>query len=214
MKRFFTIILLLLPTVLSHTQDEPPFVAPVKTSDGMQPMAYHVGFLSENDGGMAVGYQDYNHPAIPTDFKGEIFLSDSVVTPDGRIFPLRWIARGAFQDCEGITEVHLPPTLECISDLSFENCKSLRQITIPGNFQVFYPRAFIGCTGLRRITFSSQKPPKSYNNDTFDEQTYQIATVVFPAQTAEDYLNDPLCYRFRYHAETIPLWEDESGEVR
>lgn len=212
MKRFFTIILLLLPTVASHTQDEPPFVATAKTSEGMIPMAYHVGYAYDDGLGVAVGYQEYNHPAIPIDFKGEIFLSDSIVTPDGRKIPMRWIARGAFQDCGGITEVHLPPTTYCISDLSFENCKSLRQITIPDSFKVFYPRAFIGCTGLRRITFLTQKPPKSYNNDTFDEQTYQTATVVFPAQTAEDYLNDPLCYRFRYHAETIPLYKEVRAE--
>lgn len=172
-------------------------------------MAFHVGNddVGPDGLGVAVGYEEYDHPAIPADFDGEIFLPDSIVVSPGRQLPLRWIARGAFQNCTCITGVNFPSTLYCISDLSFQDCKSLRQIVIPDSFRVFYPRAFIGCTGLRRIVLHPVTPPKSYNNDTFDELTYQMATVVFPAQSTDDYLNNPLCYRFRYHAEMIPTFQ-------
>lgn len=212
MKRILSLSCLLLISAFCLTQDEPPFQHLVRTSKGMVPMAFHVGNDPGCDGlGVAVGYQEYDHPALPTDFVGEIFLPESITVADGRQIPMRWIARGAFQNCGGIKEVHFPSTLYCVSDLSFQDCKSLRQIVIPDSFRVFYPRAFIGCTGLRRIVMHPAKPPKSYNNDTFDELTYQMATVVLPAQSADDYLNNPLCYRFRYHAETIPLYQGDNG---
>ena len=209
MKRLLAIFCLTLTSLLCLTQDEPPFQHLVRTSRGMVPMVFHVGNddVGPDGMGVAVGYQEYDHPVVPTNFQGEIFLPDSVTEPHGHRLPMRWIARGAFQNCAGITEVHLPPTTYCISDLSFQDCKSLRQIVIPDSFRVFYPRAFIGCTALRRIVLLPQVPPKSYNNDTFDEQTYQMATIVFPAQSAEAYINNPLCYRFRYHAELIPRYD-------
>lgn len=208
MKRFcFAFCLLLLSVVcLTH---EPPFQHLLRSSKGMISVALHVGHSKEEGTGVSVGYQEYDHPAIPTDFEGELFIPDSITEPYGRRLPTRWIARGAFQRCSGLTAVHLPSTLYCISDLSFQDCKSLRQIIIPDSFHIVFPRAFIGCTGLRRVVLLSANPPKSYNNDTFDEVTYQTATVVFPAMSAEAYINNPLCYRFRYHAETIPLYHEQ-----
>jgi len=212
MKRLSVISLLLLLAIICYTQDGLPFTHLVKTSKGMVSMSFHTGNDKGGDGlGVALGDQEYDHPVVPADFKGEIFLPDSILVPDGRQLPLRWISRGSFQNCTGITEVHLPLTAYSISDLSFQNCKSLRQITIPDSFRVIYPRAFLGCTGLRRIVLLPAVPPQSYNNDTFDEVTYQMATVVFPAQSSEDYINNPLCYRFRYHAELIPSYH-EQGE--
>ncbi len=209
MKRLCATFCLLLLSAVCLTQDEPPFRHLIRSSRGMIPVGFHVGNCTEEGLGVAVGYQEYDHPAIPADLEGELFIPDSITEPHGRRLPMRWIARGAFQRCTGITEVHLPSTLYCISDLSFQDCKSLRQIVIPDSFHIFYPRAFIGCTGLRRIVLLSVKPPKSYNNDTFDEATYQTATIVFPAMSAEAYISNPLCYRFRYHAETIPLYHEQ-----
>ena len=208
MKRLIAVSFILMTALLCRTQDEPPFTHLVRTSKGMVSMAFHVGNDPECDGlGVAVGYQEYDHPAIPTDFAGEIFLPESIVVSDGRDIPMRWIGRGAFQRCAGITEVHLPPTTYCISDLSFQDCTSLRQMVIPDSMRVIYPRAFLGCTALRRIVFTGSAPPTSYNNDTFDDQTYQTATIVVPAQYADAYMDNPLCYRFRYHAETIPVYQ-------
>lgn len=208
MKRLAVFSFLLLLVLFCYTQDEPPFTHLVKTSEGMLPMVFHVGNDPGTDGlGVAVGYQLYDRPAISTDFAGEIFLPDHIVMRDGRDIPMRWIGRGAFQRCAGITEVHLPPTTYCISDLSFQDCTSLRQMVIPDSMRVIYPRAFLGCTALRRVVFTGSTPPKSYNNDTFDDLTYQMATVVVPAQYADVYMDNPLCYRFRYHAETIPVYQ-------
>ena len=209
MKRLFVVSLLLVSALVCLTQDGEPFTHLVKTSKGMVLMAFHVGFdkVGTDGLGVAVGYQEYNRPAIAADFHGEIFLPESITVADGRCIPIRWIARGAFQQCAGITEVHLPSTTYCISDLSFQDCTSLRQLVIPDSMRVIYPRAFLGCTALRRVVFPGSTPPESYNNDTFDDLTYQMATVVVPTAYADAYLADPLCYRFRYHAETIPLYQ-------
>ncbi|MBO4549840.1 MAG: leucine-rich repeat protein, partial [Bacteroidaceae bacterium] len=101
-----------------------PFIVQVRTDKGTVPMAFHTRI----EYGCFVGYQEYNKPCIPIETKGEIFIPDSVVTPDGQTLPVRWISRGSFQGCQNITKVHLSHAIEYISDYAFQNCKSLREI--------------------------------------------------------------------------------------
>ena len=202
MKRLITPFLLIVAfSAYAVFKDEMPFTYPIPFGNDILSMSFHPGL---NTNAVSVGLQEYNKPAIPADTEGELVIPDSVVF-EGVIVPVCWISRGSFQSCTKLTRIQLPNKLEAISDLAFEGCTSLREITFPDSLEVIYPRAFIGCSALRRVRFLSSAPPRSYNNDTFDEATYVTATLVIPARSAKAYLIDPLCYRFRYHAEMIPL---------
>ncbi len=158
--------------------------------------------------GCGTGTQDYNKPCVDEDTEGELIIPDSITAPDGRTFPIQWISRGSFQSCPKLTHIHIPNTVKYISDLSFSGCTSLQEITFPERLKIIYPQAFLGCTGLRRVRFLSSQLPRNYYNDTFEETTYATATLVIPAESAEHYLNCPLTHRFRYHAETLPLYKE------
>ena len=207
MKRIITLFLLALVIsayAVFKFKGEMPFTYPIPHGEDTLSMTFHTGWGSD---AVAVGLEEYNKPAIPADTEGEIVIPDSVVF-EGVTAPVRWLSRGSFQSCPNLTAVRLPQTLKTISDLAFEGCTSLREITFPDSLDVIFPRAFIGCTALRRVRFLSPAPPKSYDNDTFDEAAYATATLVIPARSAEAYLTNPLSYRFRYHAEVIPLYNE------
>ncbi|MBR5052943.1 MAG: leucine-rich repeat protein [Bacteroidaceae bacterium] len=180
-----------------------PFIVQVRTDKGKVPMAFHT---RGSEYGCFVGYQEYNRPAIPIETKGEIFIPDSVLTPDGQRLPVRWISRGSFQDCQNITKVHLPHAIEYISDLAFQNCKSLREITLSDSLRHIYPQAFMGCNALQRVILRSPHPPRTYAEGTFEEGLLNTTTVVFPSVSAKKNWEYSDFSHFRYHAELIPTY--------
>ena len=183
-----------------------PFTVKVRTDKGSVPMAFRMAMDSPFT---AVGYEEYNRPAIPVQTEGEIFIPDSVVAPDGRRLEVQWISRGSFQGCLNITKVHLPRTIRSISDFAFQGCESLREITLSDSLQVIYPQAFSGCFALKRVTLSSPYPPHTYQEGTFEESCFNTATIVVPFGSADNYRKDNLFSHFRYHAEHIPTFPSE-----
>ncbi len=63
----------------------------------------------------------------------------------------------------GLTEIHLPESLEIINDSAFKDCSELTSIIIPGNLTKLGYMAFSGCTGLKTVTFNGEYPPTFYN---------------------------------------------------
>lgn len=183
-----------------------PFTVKVRTDKGSVPMAFR---MAKDTPSTAIGYEEYNRPAIPAETEGEIFVPDSVVAPDGRRLEVQWISRGSFQGCLNITKVHLPRTIRSISDLAFQGCDSLREITLSDSLRVIYPQAFAGCNALRHVILSSPYPPHTYHEGTFEESCFNTATVVVPFGSVDNYRKDNLFSRFRYHAEHIPTFPSE-----
>lgn len=208
MKRItlFSFILLLCCGIGSKLlEGEVPFTVNVPFGKTSIKMTFHV---NANRSKCGTGLEAYNTPCIPADTEGEIIIPDSVSFED-RTLPVKFISQGSFQSCPHLTRVQLPSPLRSISDLAFQGCTSLREITLPDSIQVIYPQAFIGCSALRRVRFLSAQPPRCYNNETFDDETYATATLVVPVEAAEAYLSNPLSYRFRYHAEVLPIYDNE-----
>ena len=206
MKRYlFFLTLLFTIAAFALYEREIVFISPIPKDGGNVEMGFH---YNPYEDAISVGYQEYSRPCVPADTEGKLVIPDSVQFR-GRTLPVCWLSRGSFQSCPHLTEIRLPKNLKTISDLAFEGCSSLRDITSPDSVWVIFPRAFIGCTSLRRVRFLPLTPPESYNNDTFDEATYATATLVVPAAAAEAYLCNPLSYRFRYHAEELPIYNKE-----
>ena len=179
------------------------FTAPIRTDRGSVQMAFRT---REDTPFAAIGYEEYSHPAIPATTEGEIFVPDSVVGSDGRHRRIRWVSRGSFQGCKRLTKIHLPFNISTISDLAFQGCDSLREVTLPDSLRIIYPQAFYGCFALRRINLRCPNPPLTYYEGTFENHSFNTATIVVPFGSVDSYRNDKTFSSFRYHAEHIPTF--------
>ena len=179
------------------------FTAPIRTDRGSVQMAFR---MKKDTPFAAIGYEEYFHPAIPATTEGEIFVPDSVVGSDGQHRRIRWVSRGSFQGCKRLTKIHLPFNISTISDLAFQGCDSLREVTLPDSLTIIYPQAFWGCFALRRINLRCSNPPLTYHEGTFENHSFNTATIVVPFGSVDSYRNDKTFSSFRYHAEHIPTF--------
>lgn len=79
----------------------------------------------------------------------ELIVPDTV---DGqRVISL---SDGCFENCESLTSVVLPETLESIGKHAFRDCSALRGIEIPASVKRIGIEAFQGCTALEAVCLS------------------------------------------------------------
>ena len=61
------------------------------------------------------------------------------------------IGNRAFAGCTSLTDIDLPNTAISIGDEAFENCKELKKITLPKSLQTLGENVFAGCESLEEI---------------------------------------------------------------
>ncbi len=83
-------------------------------------------------------------------YSGDIVIPDTV-TVDSVTYTVTMIGSNAFQDCEELTSVSLPNTLQEIQTWAFDGCSSLVEITIPESVTSIGFRAFDGCSDLETV---------------------------------------------------------------
>ncbi len=68
-------------------------------------------------------------------------------SPDGKkVTAISRVASiGAFENCEHITSVVIPDSVEIIERYAFQNCKSLTKVTLPARVSEIELFAFWGC---------------------------------------------------------------------
>lgn len=68
------------------------------------------------------------------------------------IFPkLKTIGSGAFSNCENLSEIFIPSSVDNLESGAFSNCKSLHAIVLPYPIQALKGRTFMGCEHLSFI---------------------------------------------------------------
>lgn len=65
------------------------------------------------------------------------------------------LADGCFENCEKLSSIELPDTLENIGKGAFRGCTSLRGIQIPESVKRIGIEAFYGCTALEAVSLSN-----------------------------------------------------------
>ena len=201
----FVASVLQIPFSPVHAEDnDHGFMVKVRTDKGEIPVRFFVN--NENRG--CLGYGKYNHPIIPNDMTGEIFIPDSITTPDGQRLDVYAITRGAFQGCRNIGKIHLPNTIQYISDYSFEDCSSLREISLPYSLKVIYPMAFKGCNALQRVIMKNPEPPYVYVEGVFDEKLIPTLTIICP-KVSDAYQKHWYFCKCRYYMELMPLYSEQ-----
>ena len=66
------------------------------------------------------------------------------------------ISDGCFRDCDELTAVYLPQTLEAIGENAFEGCTDLRGMEVPESVAFIGKSAFAHCSGLEAICLSGK----------------------------------------------------------
>lgn len=80
---------------------------------------------------------------------------ESSISSNGRNYTVTEIATWAFNKCNTLTEVTLPPTVDEIGYQAFFNCSNLTNVTIPEGVTKIGQAAFYGCSQLTSITIPS-----------------------------------------------------------
>ncbi len=93
----------------------------------------------KNENGVYYTYNTVQY--VDPETSGEVVLPSSI----------RYIAKGAFKDCDKITSIVLPDNLEGIGDYAFYGMTSLKTITMPKTLLQIGAQAFENCTSLESI---------------------------------------------------------------
>jgi hypothetical protein len=91
---------------------------------------------------------------------GQIDIPDNI---DG--LPVRYIGRHAFFECENITSINIPNSVNTIGDGAFYQCKNLKSVSIGNNVKTIDYAAFFCCLNLKSIELRNN--PTTIENHTF-----------------------------------------------
>lgn len=79
--------------------------------------------------------------------KGELTIPE--VSPDGE--KVTDIGVGAFGDCEEITSLIIPDSIENINEKAFINCRNLEKVTVGVGLEEIGKDAFLNCVNLKEV---------------------------------------------------------------
>lgn len=98
---------------------------------------------------------------------------------------LKEIKSCAFQYCINLNSISLPTSLETIGNSAFLGCGNLTEVKIPESIRSIGDGAFSGCN-LNDV-YVWTVIPTSINQNTFDADTYQSATLHVPETSYQNY---------------------------
>lgn len=78
-------------------------------------------------------------------------LEGELVIPAG----VTKISTGAFENCDGLTNIIIPDSVKKIEDYAFCNCTAITSVNIPSNVKEIGVLAFIGCHNITKIYIES-----------------------------------------------------------
>lgn len=70
-------------------------------------------------------------------------------------FTVKYIGKGAFQNCSGLTSIELPEGITSIGEYAFKGCTQLTSITLPNAVTTIGRNAFDGCSNIASATLGN-----------------------------------------------------------
>ena len=135
-KAYLSILLLLLPLLANAHDFE---------VDGI---FYKI--VSEEDRTIAVTYEGTNKYSPDSYYAGEIIIPEHV-SYSGNEYTVTRIGERAFMNCDNLTSVSLPESIERIEDSAFSSCYDLTEIRMPSKANHIGSGAFNSCKQLETI---------------------------------------------------------------
>lgn len=118
---------------------------------------------------------------------------------------LQGIVDYAFYGCDHLTSVTLPSGLQEISEGAFKNCIALTSVTVPGSVSTVGVAAFSGCTALAAVTLN--EGVSQLNGESFRGCTALSSIVIPNSMTQISFLSFAGCT----HLSTISISTQESS---
>lgn len=126
--------------------------------------------------------------ASPNAYSGSITIPGHVMY-GGEQYEVIAIGSDAFADCEGLTDVMLPNTIQTIGARAFKGCSQLSSISIPASVQEIDYYAFHTCPALKSIYISDSDEPLKFCDgfqDTHISSLYMGRNITFPSLSPFD----------------------------
>lgn len=103
---------------------------------------------------------------------------------------LESLPSNTFMGCKALETIDLHSSLKTISSYVFMGCSSLKEIAIPESVTSIGEEAFKYCEKLEKITIENQTALPAASDNTFEANTYDVATLVVSA-TVQAHLTSP-----------------------
>lgn len=113
---------------------------------------------------------------------------------------------GSFKGCKNLISLDVPNSVEEVNHEAFYDCSELSHVLIGANVKSVGIRAFGKCSNLLEVYSLNLTPPELYS-DSFDETTYQNATLYVPKGCKTLYWLHPYWENFK-KIEEIEIHED------
>ena len=127
------------------------------TAVWINPPSQTIGTMFEYSGFVFV----FNSPftvmvgsSLTEKIQGRVTIPETVYY-DGADYAVTVVADYGFENCTGITDLVIPPTITYIEDNAFAGCTGLDFVAIPGYVEYIDDCAFQGCTALESIYLNS-----------------------------------------------------------
>ncbi len=108
------------------------------------------------------GELSYEEAAAVTDLDTVFRFKTSITSFDELQYftGLNAIGSYAFFNCENLTSVVFPDSIQTIGDYAFTGCRSLTSLKLPSTLTYIGDYGFVNCSGLQSITVLAQTPPQ------------------------------------------------------
>ena len=103
--------------------------------------------------------------------------------PDGTVT----VSSSSFANCEGLSAVTFPESLQVIDAWAFEGCTGLTSVKIPENVTGVYYNAFSGCTGLRSVGVLNPDCGIDYYSEMTFGDPGTVTVYGYAGSTAQEY---------------------------
>ncbi|MBQ6190149.1 MAG: leucine-rich repeat protein, partial [Bacteroidaceae bacterium] len=88
-------------------------------------------------------------------YRGAVVIPDSVIWED-KVYYVTAIGEYAFSNCDAMTSIELPESINTIGQYAFQNCSTLTSIKIPQNLSIIDTHVFDGCKRIRELQIPSK----------------------------------------------------------
>ena len=119
-------------------------------------------------------------------YKGSVTIPEKV-SYKGNTYDVTSVEEYSFCDCDSLTAIILPNSVESIGYYAFGYCPELKTISLGSGLTTIGSYAFQYCSSINQIKCFALTPPTIANKQVFDDNVYSSATLELPRTAINSY---------------------------